>query len=285
MRNGYGSHREYMKWVKTKADERIEEIGKCLKEAFQKYIEVKEVEIIVFSKMSLEILANAIYQYPTILKPLLAICNIAARTIEVDLDIRNLDTYHPRIREKDAYAIAGYIKPDLPSYAEIPSLLYVDKVEFIDKEVRKIKGQWEKRVIKILNGISENSFKKRKFISHNEEYEIDAAFPAKGQIQIGIDIKRIEARRDTHKRCDEIVNKAHNLKSVSPNSYFVAFIYYPFIDEHINLKSRLEASDIDLVVFASDDDQNIRNACESISSSVKRAKSIDLEHVNIEAFK
>lgn len=45
-------------------------------------------------------------------------------------------------------------------------------------------------------------------------------------------MKRIEARRDIHKRCDEIVRKAVKLKQIYPKVKFGAVIYYPFIDEH-----------------------------------------------------
>ena len=68
------------------------------------------------------------------------------------------------------------------------------------------------------------TFKKRKFAYNNNEYEIDAAYPIEGDIIVGIDVKRIEARRDTHKRCDEIVNKANKLKAAFPYSYFIAAI-------------------------------------------------------------
>jgi hypothetical protein len=44
-------------------------------------------------------------------------------------------------------------------------------------------------------------------------------------VHIGIDIKRIEARQDIHKRCDEIVNKAAKLKAVFRKAKFGAVIY------------------------------------------------------------
>ena len=280
MKDGYGSHREYMEWVNESVKDRSNEIYDSLKNAFQKYIEIQEVEIILFSKMPLDDLAEAIQKFPKILKPLIATCNIAARTIELDLGIKNLNTFEPKISEKQAYAIAGFIKPELPSYLEIPSLVLLDKVGFVDKEVRKLKGQWEKRIVNTLNKFSNDSFKKRKFTHGNEDYEIDAAYPINGKIKIGIDIKRIEARRDTHKRSDEIVNKANKFKSSYPESYFIACIYYPFIDEHINIQNRLRASNIDLIVFASEDKNNIKNGCKIILSTIKTAKNINLEISN-----
>ena len=51
---------------------------------------------------------------------------------------------------------------------------------------------------------------KRSFKWEGDSYEIDAASPiiTGADIRYAIDIKRIEARRDIHKRSDEIVNKA-----------------------------------------------------------------------------
>lgn len=150
-------------------------------------------------------LAKAIVGQPLILKPLLAACNIAARAIERDLSIKNVNTYSPRISEDQAKVIAGYIKPFLPPYLEIPCLSQIDKIAFIDKEIRKGKGRWEKLIIDNLNRFGIAPFKKRKFYVQEEEFELDAASPKSGDINIGIDVKRIEARRDIHKRCDEIV--------------------------------------------------------------------------------
>ena len=69
-----------------------------------------------------------------------------------------------------------------------------------------------------MNSFSSLSFEKRKFEVDGEPFEIDVASPLVGEIKIGIDVKRIEARRDIHKRCDEIVNKANKSKSIFPNS-------------------------------------------------------------------
>jgi len=73
-------------------------------------------------------------------------------------------------------------------------------------------------------------------------------------------VKRIEARRDIHKRCDEIVNKAARLKTACPNATFAAVIYYPFIEEHANVKSRLESDDIDAVMFAAESKESVEGA-------------------------
>ena len=93
-----------------------------------------------------------------------------------------------------------------------------------------------------------------------EDFELDAACPRTGPISVAVDVKRIEARRDIHKRCDEIVNKAAKFKGVYPDGKFVAFIYYPFTDEHTNVANRLKSEDIDVVVFASEHPDSVRNA-------------------------
>lgn len=157
--------------------------------------------------------------------------------------------------------IAGYIKPFLPPYLEIPALAHIDRVSFIDKEIRKGKGRWEGRILESLNRLGHREFRKRKFVADGEHFELDAAAPVSGPVEIGIDIKRIEARRDIHKRCDEIVNKASKLCSAVPGARFGVVIYYPFIEEHANVQSRLRSRDIAGVVFASE-------AAESIDTAV-----------------
>ena len=58
------------------------------------------------------------------------------------------------------------------------------------------------------------------------------------------------------------MNKAARLKAVHPEARFAAVIYYPFIDEHGNVRSRLESEHIDAVVFAA-------GSKESVDSAVK----------------
>lgn len=268
MTNEYETHKDYMEWVKDDADSRQKEIEHTLREVFSDFIEIREVEVILFSDMSALDIANAINSYPAILKTLLASCNIAARAIERDLGIKNLDTYNPKINQDTANVIAGYLKPFLPSYIELPTLSMIDKIYFIDKEIRKGKGQWEKKIVENLNKYSTIPFTKRMFISGGEQFELDAAYPKTGDIRFGIDIKRIEARRDIHKRCDEIVNKAEKLKTAFPSSKFAAVIYYPFIDEHINIQNRLKSNNIDTIVFASGSIDSIRNASKLLISTL-----------------
>ncbi|MEW5805054.1 MAG: hypothetical protein AB1847_23460 [bacterium] len=257
-----------MNWAKDAADSRQEAVEAALHEAFSNYIERREVEVIVFSRMTAFDLAEAIINHPLILKPLLAACNIAARAIERDLSIKNVDTYSPRLSDDQAKVIAGYIKPFLPSYLEIPALSQIDRVAYIDKEIRKGKGRWEKKIIETLNRFGALQFHKRMFVIEGEEFELDAASPRSGDIKVGIDIKRIEARRDIHKRCDEIVNKAAKLKSAFPGSKFGAVVYYPFIEEHVNIQNRLRSDNIDGVVFASETKESIENAVRILLSTL-----------------
>ncbi len=260
MPDGYGSQADYMDWVRDDANSRQKTIENALRKAFSDFIEKREVEVIVFSSMTAFDLAEAIIDHPLILKPLLVASNIAARSIERDLSIKNVDTYKPRLSADQAKVIAGYIKPFLPPYLEIPTFSQIDRVAFIDNEIRKRKGRWEKRVLKALNLFGSSQFHKRIFTAAGEQFELDAASPRSGDIKVGIDIKRIEARRDIHKRCDEIVSKATKLKSTFPDSKFGAIVYYPFIEEHVNVQNRLRSENIEGVVFASEAKESIENA-------------------------
>ncbi len=213
MPDGYSTHADYMLHVQEQAAARQKEVENSLRAAFAGFIEIRSVEVIVFAGVSVHDLAEALIEHPLILKPLTAACNIAGRAIERDLGIKNVNTYMPRLSEKQAAAIAGYLKPFLPPYLEIPALSTIDRVEFVDKEIRMSKGRWEQMILAALNEFAVPKFGKRKFNVHGEDFELDAACPLHGDVRIGIDVKRIEARRDIHKRCDEIINKADKLKA------------------------------------------------------------------------
>jgi hypothetical protein len=272
MQEGYGTHSDYIKRVAEYAEARKAKIEEALRNAFYNFLSKIEVEAIVFSDISALELANAIFSYQMILKPLLAACNIAARAIERDLGIKNVDTYKPKLDSDIAKVLAGYIKPFLPACLEIPAIVQIDRISYIDKEIRKMKGHWEKRILSNLNKFSGYEFKKRTFQSDGEKFELDAAYPAQDEIMIGIDVKRIEARRDIHKRCDEIVNKAAKLKSQFRDCKFAAVIYYPFIEEHTNVQSRLRSVHIDAVVFASEVETSIANAVKMLIAIIGTRK-------------
>lgn len=269
---GYGNQRQYFAKVLPAADLRLSEVEENLRKAFSRFIETRKVEVVVFESMSATDLAEAISEYPLVLKPLLAACNLAGRALKRDLKIDNIDTYAPLLSEKQAGAVAGYLLSFLPKYLEIPTLSRIDRVSFIDKEIRKNKGSWEKQICDALNQFSASSFKKRKFETGNQRFELDAATPAKGEVRIGIDIKRIEARQDIHKRCDEIVNKAAKLNATFPNARFGAVIYYPFVQDHSNVQSRLDSPYIHSVVFASNASDSIDSAVRLLLAKVERRK-------------
>ena len=265
----YSTHADYMRSVSAEADARKGQIEEALRTAFRAFIEKRSTEVIVFSGMSVLDLARAIQAQPLVLKPLIASCNVAARAIERDLGIKNVDTYEPVLTSEQAAAIAGYMKPFLPDYLEVPALSTLDRVYFVDKEIRKGKGHWEKKIASALSKYHGQPFKKRKFSYRGDEFELDAACPTSGPIEIGVDVKRIEARRDIHKRCDEIVNKASKFKKVHKKAWFSAVVYYPFIDEHTNIQSLLRSPYVDAVMFASDDNTSIDNAVQHLIAQLK----------------
>jgi len=269
---GYGNQRQYVSKVLPVADVRQVEVEEHLRKAFSKYIEIRKVEVVVFESMSAGDLAQAISEFPLVLKPLLACCNVAGRALKRDLKIDNIDTYMPVLTDKQANAVAGYLLSFLPKYLEVPTLSRIDRISFIDKEIRKNKGQWEKLVCDGLNKFAKVAFKKRKFETGGQSFELDAATPGKGDVRIGVDIKRIEARQDIHKRCDEIVNKAAKLRAAFPKAKFAAVIYYPFVQDHSNVLSRLDSPNIDSVVFASGSTEAIESAVRLLLAKVERRK-------------
>ena len=110
MCSGYSSQANYFNAVQGDAAQRKLQIEQALSEAFSDFIEKREVSVIVFSSMSAFDLAEGILRYPLVLKPLIAVCNIAARAIERDLGIKNLNTYDPRLTRESANVIAGLSK-------------------------------------------------------------------------------------------------------------------------------------------------------------------------------
>jgi hypothetical protein len=268
----YDRHGDLVLHVQAQAEKRCARLAKELKEAFQGFIKLEAVEVVFFLEMSAADLASAFLKHPGVMKPVIASCNIAARAIERDLDIRNVNTYKPRLTEQQANQLAGYLKPFLPPYIAIPALCSLDQYFYIDKEIRASKGRWEKGILESLNKYGKSTFRKRKFKVDGQEFELDAAAPAQGAIEIGIDVKRIEARRDIHKRCDEIVNKASKFRAANPTSKFAAVVYYPFVDEHVNVQNRLKTSMIDSVVFAGTSSDSIDNAVRTLLINCEFAK-------------
>jgi hypothetical protein len=154
----------------------------------------------------------------------------------------------------------------------VPALCSLDQHFYIDKEIRASKGRWEKVILDSLNKYGQAPFKKRKFEVDEQEFELDAAAPPVGAIKVGIDVKRIEARRDIHKRCDEIVNKASKFRAAYPAGKFAAVVYYPFVVEHVNVQNRLRSPLIGSVVFAGSSSDSIENAVRTLLINCEFAK-------------
>jgi hypothetical protein len=258
------SHAELMAKAAEAAAGRQVVVEQALRDAFSHFIEERSVEVVKFSEMNAEELAGCLIAYPLILKPLIASCNVAARAIERDIGIKNLNTYLPILTKRQAVLVAEYIMPFLPPDLEIVAMSHLDRVEFIDKEIRMGKGRWEQLVTNALTKYSREPFRKRKFIANDKPYELDAASPPTGAITVGVDVKRIEARRDIHKRIDEIAQKAVKFKQIYPEGKFGAIIYYPFIAEYENIKSRLDTPEVDAVLFAGKLQAAIENAAISL---------------------
>lgn len=153
-RRGYGTHSDYMARLEGETRERERMISAALRAAFSSFVTEQPVDVIAFADLSTDLLGDAISRFPAVLKPLLVACNVAGRAIERDLDIKNLDKYSPRITRAQATVIAEYLKPHLPSALSVPTLCYLDRTQFVDKEVRKHKGKWEGYVLKALSALS-----------------------------------------------------------------------------------------------------------------------------------
>jgi hypothetical protein len=252
----YSSHKEQILDCQPPI-ERVEELEKCLLKAYESVIAIREVPFILFEEMNAEELAEAFLRYPIIIKATLCCVNVAQRAIKRDLGF-DYNTYSPSITDTQAKLLAGYIKPFLPRAMAVPALMELDRFFWTDKEMRARKGNWEKAVTDAINDISEHAFRKRRFECDGEEFEIDAAFPSVGKnIEVAIDVKRIESMRDIHKRADEIINKATKFKKAYADGKFIAVVYYPFPNQHINLQSRLHSSFIDEVFFAGETPSSI----------------------------
>ena len=265
MAEGYDSHADYMGWAKDAADAREVDLARALRAAFRNVIASQPIDVISFRDMSDDDLARALLAEPLVLKAVCAACNVAGRAIDRDLGIRNLDTYNPRLDSTNALALARYLKEFLPDELALPALVELDRHFFVDKTVRGTKGRWEKSILASLTAVTSLEFKKRMFKVDDEEFVLDGAYPPTGAILVGIDVKRIEARRDIHKRSDEVVNKAAKFKRAFPEAKFGAVVYYPFADEHDSVRRRMNSPNVDAVAFASQDEAIIREAVGRLS--------------------
>ncbi|AVK96009.1 hypothetical protein FCT18_04150 [Lysinibacillus sphaericus] len=262
----YSSHREQVAQVHGVSD-RQNIVENALLHAFEPFIFIKEVPFINFGNMTAGELANAFSAYPIVVKSILATVNVAGRAIKRDLDI-SIDTYSDKLPKEKAAILAGYIKPMLPNELAIPAICELDRWFYVDKEIRKFKGSWEKAILTILKkNARTDDFKKVKFECDGENFQLDAVHPSNAPYKVGIDVRRIEAKQDIHKRADEIINKARKFKKICPNASFYAIIYYPFTSEHINLQTRLKDEHINGVFFATESFSSIEQQTKYILSS------------------
>jgi hypothetical protein len=266
MPEGFSTHQDYMAEVKSAADDRQTKVEAKLAEGFARFLQPRHIPVINFKDVNAEELGVLFETYPIIVKAVIMACNVAARAIERDLGIKNFDTYHPRFKPGQALTLARYVKPFLPVTLPVQALSHLDRVAYIDKEMRKGKGNWERKICEAANHLfPRKKFRKTTFTTGTDVYELDAAAcAAPNVIEIGIDVKRVEAKQDTHKRSDEIVNKAAKFKSVYPNGKFGAVVSFPFPAAQAALVSRLQCPNIDGLVFANDDEGVIRSAVEEL---------------------
>ncbi len=219
-------------------------------------------------------LATAFHKYPVIIKAICSCVNVAQRALKRDLKV-DLDTYTDRIDEVRAGILAGFLKPMLPDRIAVPALMELDRYTWTDKEMRAAKGRWEEAVRDAISEATRVKFKKRKFQANDENFEIDAAYPTSGLIEIAVDVKRIESPRDIHKRADEIINKAAKFKASHSNGKFFAVVYYPFPAEYINVVSRLKSDYIDGLFFAAQTASSVASAAGYLAGMVSVKKTVE----------
>lgn len=142
---GYTNHRNQIESVQG-LDERLTQLSEAMYEGFKKYLISRESYFINFKDMTADELADVLFEYPIIIKSVLASVNVASRAIKRDLEI-DIDTYKLNITKTKAGILAGYIKPMLPSEISIDALCELDRWFYVDKEIRKNKGRWEKEIL------------------------------------------------------------------------------------------------------------------------------------------
>lgn len=262
----YSDHRGQIDSV-VGIHERIRVLQESVLKGFKDFLIIKETNYINFKDMTAEELAQVFHQYPIVIKSVLASVNVAGRAIKRDLEI-DIDTYSQTLSPEKAGILAGYVKPILPAEISLDALCELDRWFYVDKEIRKLKGNWEKNILEALLTYSGKEFQKVKFDIENQKFELDAAYPISNSIEVGIDVKRIEARQDIHKRADEIVNKASKFKEAFPKGKFFAVLYYPFPNDHINLKERLAGPNINGIYFANETSLSINQQIKYLLGAV-----------------
>ena len=269
----YSSHRQQL-LGSAPSESRTTKLKTSLLEAFKHVISYEQVPIIRFGDLDVSELAAAFYKHPVVVKAICSCVNVAQQALKRDLKI-DLNTYTDRIDEVRAGILAGFLKPMLPDRIAVPALMELDRYAWTDKEMRAAKGRWEEAVRDAIGEATRVKFKKRKFQADGENFEIDAAHPTSGLIEIAVDVKRIESPRDIHKRADEIINKATKFKASHPNGKFFTIVYYPFPAEHINVTSRLKSGYIDGLFFAAQTASSIASAADYLAGMVAIKKTVE----------
>jgi hypothetical protein len=268
-------HGDYVKRVASDAAARKSEIEALFKALFPDLICTAECQIIKLGQVNEQRLASALLSNPNLLKPLLAVCNMGKRAIAQDIGIE-VDTYRPKLNATNAEAIAGYLKPMLPSEISLEAIGRLDSYQFVDTAIRKAKGAWEKRVCAALEAAGLRGHK-RKFQpskESSEEFELDFAMPIEGDIEVGVDVKHIGHPSDKQKRGDEIVNKALKLWKRYPGALFFSIVKYPYPEDQEPLRARLRPTSrpFDGLFIAGDDDESLAECAQSIREVVQSKK-------------
>jgi hypothetical protein len=256
----YGTHDDYRLRAADAAKERRGVLEGVVRQAFAGHIVQRQAEAISFDGLSPQELGKLLRQHPDMLKPLLYAINVGSRVLKRDLNIRNANTYKPKLSEPESVAVAELILKYMPPTMDVESFLYLDRIAYVDRLMRMSKGQWEKLVVRSLAQNSGKPFRKRRFADNR--FELDAAIPNLGPVECGIDVKRVEAVQDHQKRIDEITSKAAKLREVHPEAKFGVVVYYPFDQLHPDFLARVEGLGVraDHVAFAAEDDESIDSA-------------------------
>ena len=268
----YSTHREQLE-AATPPFEQKESLLSSMLEQFIDAIVFQEVPFIQFSELTAQELAKAFFNAPAIIKPILSCVNLAQLAIKRDLGI-DFDVSANNITLELASIIAGYVKPLLPSVIAIPALMELNRYLWTDKEMRAKNTNWEITVIDAINQISTNLFKKSNFVAEGESFELDTCLLQEVNIEIAVDVKRIESMHGTHKYADEIIDKAKKFKFLFPKGRFYAVVYFPFPTQHINLQSRLKSDHIDEIFFAGETPSSIANTVDMLVGVISSKKKV-----------
>lgn len=259
----YSNHREQFLGA-AYPDERSEGMLASLTSAFDSHVESRQVEYILFDEIPVETLAKAFFNCPNLIKAISSSVNLESRVVKHELEM-NSDTFTKSISTDTAGILAGYINAMHSKEMTVSALVELGRCFWTDKQMCKNKCKWEKKI----PNASALKFKKHKILFGSEEYELDATTPEAGEnIDLGIDVKRIEAKQYIHKRIDEFVNKASKFKACLPTSNFFAVVYYTFPFNPTNLQTRNASSDINRVFFTDESIFSIQSTVEHLSSMI-----------------